>query len=196
MKAVKYMLMSLGFLVFVRAVAWFCFLQPAAPLISSEDRAQISLMPLPAKLEQTGERFLVSADMGYLLENQSTPRVEKAFDRFFSRMKSQTGFGKNAEASHNLVIKLESSGSDPNPKFGSDESYTLFIDSDLITLSAPKEYGILYGLETLAQLIQEENGQWYIQTMKIEDKPRFAWRGLMIDLARHFFAKRGHITQS
>lgn len=189
MKALKYILIAVGFLVLAGAVAWFGFLRPAPPLISPEDRAQISLMPLPAKLELTGERFLVSADMDYLLENQSTPRIEKALIRFFSRMKSQTGFGNNAAATNNLVIKLESSDSDAYPEFGSDESYTLTIDSDLITLSAPKEYGILHGLETLAQLIQEENSQWYIQTMKIEDKPRFAWRGLMIDVARHFLPK-------
>jgi hexosaminidase len=189
MKAVKYILIALGFLVLVGAVAWFGFLRPAPPLISPQDRAQIYLMPLPAKLELGEGEFLISSDVNLEIENHSTQRVEKALDRFFSRMKSQTGFGKNSGQSKNLIVKLSSPDSDPFPVFDSDESYNLSISTDQVILSAPLEYGILHGLETLAQLIQEENGQWYIQTMEIEDKPRFPWRGLMIDVARHFLPK-------
>ena len=189
MKAVKYILGSLGFLVLVGAVVWFGFLRPAPPLISLEDRAQISLMPLPAKLELSEGKFLLDNDINVVFEKHSTAKIEKALERFLIKMKSQTGFGRTIETSNNLVIILESSDSDAYPVVGSDESYTLSIDAKFITLSAPSEYGILLGLETLAQLIQEENGQWYVQTMEIADKPRFAWRGLMIDVARHFLPK-------
>jgi hexosaminidase len=189
MKAVKYSLMALAFLVLVGAIAWFGFLRPEPPLISPEDRTQISLMPLPAKLELGGEKFLIDSDLNYEAENQTTPRMEKALERFFNRMKSQTGFSTHSTGAKKLIIKLSSSNSDAFPVFESDESYTLSISTDRIELSAPTEFGVLHGLESLSQLIQEENGQWYIQTMEIEDKPWFAWRGLMIDVARHFLPK-------
>ena len=96
MKAIKYSLMTLAILVFVGAIAWFGFLRPEPPLISQEDRTQISLMPLPAKLELGGEKFLIDSDLNYKAEKQTTPRMEKALERFFSRMKSQTGFSTHS----------------------------------------------------------------------------------------------------
>ena len=67
-----------------------------------------------------------------------------------------------------------------------DESYQLAITPKQIILDAPTTIGALRGLETFLQLVQSIRGQYSLPLVRIEDKPRFAWRGLMIDVARHF----------
>ena len=78
-----------------------------------------------------------------------------------------------------------------------DEAYALHIDENAITISAAGYSGLLYGLETLRQLLPEEiesaalqgNITWVVPTVDIQDSPRFPWRGLMLDVSRHFFPK-------
>ena len=67
-----------------------------------------------------------------------------------------------------------------------DESYLLDITANKITINATTDVGALHGLETLLQLLQNNSKSFYFPTSKISDFPRFTWRGLMIDGARHF----------
>ncbi len=77
------------------------------------------------------------------------------------------------------------------------EGYTLSVSSSSITIKAKTNAGFIYGLETIRQLLPtaiESNtlvsdAQWVIPAVEIKDKPRFEWRGLMLDLSRHFFGK-------
>ena len=69
-----------------------------------------------------------------------------------------------------------------------DESYTLTLSSPTAVLKAPAVWGAIRGLETFSQLLQM-NGEYTIQGgagMVIKDAPRFPWRGIMLDPARHF----------
>src|SRR5262245_49470045 len=63
-----------------------------------------------------------------------------------------------------------------------DESYTLDADTDGVRISGGAA-GVFYGRQTLRQLISDG----YLTEVHIEDAPRFPWRGLMLDVARHFF---------
>ena len=74
------------------------------------------------------------------------------------------------------------------PSIGADESYLLVVSNDKIILKAPTTLGALHGFETIIQLLSKNkgNGDYYFPSLKIEDAPRFEWRGLMIDVARHF----------
>jgi len=67
---------------------------------------------------------------------------------------------------------------------GAPESYVLEVTSDVVTLSAPDEAGLFYGRQTLLQLRDGDGG---IEPVRIEDAPRYAHRGVMLDVARHFF---------
>jgi hexosaminidase len=69
-----------------------------------------------------------------------------------------------------------------------DEGYLLQVSSSGIRIKAPKPAGIFYGIQTLRQLIQgeDESGK-IIPAVQIQDKPRFHWRGLMLDVGRHFY---------
>lgn len=77
-------------------------------------------------------------------------------------------------------------------QLGVDESYTLNVTSPIAVLVAPTVYGALRGLETFSQLLecQENEGQWSYTIgntpITLSDKPRFPWRGLLIDTSRHF----------
>jgi hexosaminidase len=67
-----------------------------------------------------------------------------------------------------------------------DESYQLEIKSDKITINANSDLGAIHALETVLQLLQNNSNSYYFPTVTISDFPRFTWRGLMIDAARHF----------
>jgi len=67
---------------------------------------------------------------------------------------------------------------------GAPESYVLEVTGDVVTLSAPDEAGLFYGRQTLQQLRDDDGG---IAPVRIEDAPRYAHRGVMLDVARHFF---------
>ncbi|MEJ2007611.1 MAG: family 20 glycosylhydrolase [Acidobacteriota bacterium] len=69
---------------------------------------------------------------------------------------------------------------------GTDESYSLVVSSASAVLSAPTTLGAVRGLATFRQLIQKSNGNFHLPVVSIEDAPRYPWRGLMIDVARHF----------
>ncbi|WP_051323833.1 beta-N-acetylhexosaminidase [Candidatus Solirubrobacter pratensis] len=67
---------------------------------------------------------------------------------------------------------------------GAPESYALEVTSDRVTLTAPDEAGLFYGRRTLEQLRGPDGS---MPPVRIEDAPRFAHRGVMLDVARHFF---------
>src|SRR5438045_2052443 len=79
-----------------------------------------------------------------------------------------------------------------------DEGYKLTVSSSLITINANKPAGLFYGMQTLVQLFPKEiegktvakNVSWIAPAVTITDYPRFGWRGLMFDIARHFFGKK------
>lgn len=81
----------------------------------------------------------------------------------------------------NLIIKK-------NPALDKEE-YTLDIGENEITITASSEIGAYYALQSLRQLSKNELGRDTVKCCKIEDKPRFSWRGLQLDESRHFFGK-------
>src|SRR5690606_25492764 len=109
------------------------------------------------------------------------------------KLKSSTGLDislerGNESSSNTILLKLDKSI--PNPPAG----YRLNVNSSGVTLSASEPAGIFYGIQTLYQLLPKEimadsksNIAWTMPAVTIEDHPRFAWRGLMLDVARHFF---------
>lgn len=75
-----------------------------------------------------------------------------------------------------------------------EEGYHLQVNQNGISLTAPKHAGIFYGIQTLLQLLPNDvesndrrDDTWMIRHVTIKDYPRFGWRGLMLDVSRHFF---------
>jgi hexosaminidase len=91
----------------------------------------------------------------------------------------------NDANSATLLVDSGGPGKDV-PSVEEDESYTLEISDRRATLKAPTTIGILHGLETFLQLLDSDRDGYFIPSVSIQDKPRFPWRGLLIDVARHF----------
>src|SRR6202030_1710031 len=90
-----------------------------------------------------------------------------------------------ADASPTLSIHPAQAG-EPVQKLGEDESYELAITDSGAKLAAPTTLGILHGLQTFLQLVETTGKGFAVPAVTIKDQPRFPWRGLLIDVSRHF----------
>jgi len=82
----------------------------------------------------------------------------------------------------------------PGDRSLGDEGYRLRVAADTVSISARRPAGLFWGTQTLTQLMppriesgEPVSGPWLVPRGTIHDRPRFAWRGLMLDVARHFF---------
>ncbi len=175
-------------LIAAAAVAWFGFLKPKPPPISAEDRARLAMMPLPAEFKSANGEFIIDETFGHRFSTLTTPRLERAVERFYGKLSSVTGLSIGSGIHPSLILKCK--GSEKNyPSLGDDESYTITVSGKKIVVAAPEETGIIYALESLLQLTRQKEGKWIIPALSIKDQPRYPWRGLMIDACRHWIPK-------
>jgi hexosaminidase len=134
-------------------------------------------MPLPWKFVPAAGRLLIDPSFAIEVHGFTDRRIEDAAQRFTARVSGQTGIpivgGKTA-------LFIDSAPS------GVAESYQLDVSPEKAVLSASTVEGALHGLETFAQLIVPGAAGFEVSSVHIEDHPRFSWRGLMIDCARHW----------
>src|SRR5208283_3683080 len=149
-----------------------------------------SLMPLPAKLQLASGALKINERFGVALSGYSEPRLERAAERFLVELHRQTGlvFSNRAavDASRAVLIVTTDHESKPVQELGEDESYTLEVAASGAKLHAATPLGVLRGLQTFLQLVSITPDGFAAPAVSIQDQPRFAWRGLMIDSGRHF----------
>lgn len=157
----------------------------------------IELIPNPSHIEQTSKRaFLFSSFTTFGL-GENTPdefkdELIKIGDMFNDKIEAPFGYriekAKNgAESSILFIIDKNFS------KNG--EDYSFESDSSRITIKAASPAGIFYGVQTLLQLLPSQvksktfvsDVRWSVPAVIINDSPRMAWRGVMLDVTRHFF---------
>lgn len=154
------------------------------------------LMPLPANLKQGPGDFRVTAALRVAFAGVRNARLDNALARTLRAWESRSGlaFARDAtghfipavdEATAGLIIGCTQAGADI-PELREDESYSLQISPTQVRLSAASGRGILHGLATLQQLLQADPAGWFLPEATITDRPRFPWRGLMIDVCRHW----------
>jgi hexosaminidase len=148
------------------------------------------MMPMPAKVETANGRLAIDGGFSAAATRFSDDRLQAALKRLAARIARQTGIpiglGKSADSARR-VLSVECAAAGPAwPTLGEDEAYTLDIAADGARVKAATVAGALHGLETFAQLIAPGPEGFSAPVVHIEDKPRFPWRGLMIDVARHF----------
>jgi len=145
-------------------------------------------MPLPAVLKSGKGEFILDQSLAHDFTSLSTPKLERAVDRFYQKLSGETGMELGAGSNRVLILECRGTAK-PYPAPGDDESYTVKVSRKKIVVKAPGETGIIFALETLLQLAREENGKWVIPALTLEDRPRYSWRGLMIDACRHWVPK-------
>ena len=122
-------------LLVVLAIAWFGFLKPDPPPISAEDRAEVTLMPLPSQLKMGKGSFVMNDRMGHTFTSLSTPRMDRAMARFYQKLSVQTGLTLGSGSEKKLI--LECTGSEMiYPSLGDEESYSIKITGARILVKA------------------------------------------------------------
>src|SRR5690242_1543346 len=167
-------------------ILWvICFFFIAAA--SAQEAAMLPLMPVPASFH-TGEGwFPVNQSLHVATQGNGDSRVSHAVERFFRNLASRTGIPlRNTPADNpNFFLNCAASG-EKIQSFGEDESYRLEVTSTAIRLDAPNPLGIIHGLQTFLQLVRLGPDGFIVPAIIIEDRPRFLWRGLLMDVSRHF----------
>ncbi len=159
------------------------------PLLSKGQH--FNLMPWPQSLEVSDGRFNLSKEFNIALYGTVSDRLEKGASRWLRRLDGRTGLFfdqefisfKDSTSGAALVITINRMG---DLRSGEDESYQLSITNNGIHIQAETDFGALHGLETLIQLLHADQNGYFFPAVNINDSPRFPWRGLMIDVARHF----------
>ena len=136
-------------------------------------------MPLPRRVHPGAGR-LTLVDGGWKWAGTNTPRLARAARRLRDQVAGVAGAGRGCPVTVSCEVSEEF------PALDDDESYRLAIDPGEARIEAAGEWGVLRAFATLAQLVQADAEGPHLPVLKIDDAPRFPWRGLMIDTARHF----------
>jgi len=151
----------------------------------------LTLMPAPEKLSFGEGKFILTHSFDISIFGNTDKRIYPYATRILRRLSGRTGLFfpqdnvTNASASDtsDLQISVEQPG---KVLLNEDESYSLQVLKDKILLKAKTDLGALRGMESLLQLLQNDETHYFFPVITINDKPRFPWRGLMMDACRHF----------
>jgi len=154
---------------------------------------KISIIPKPVKIEQGYDNFELTKKTRIIKSKHNYDK--QVADYLLDILNSATGLelehGEPFEEKYVIVFEysaIEDLG---------DEGYVLEVNKNKILIKANESRGLFYGVQTLLQLMppeifsaeKTEKKKWLVPCCKIYDKPRFAWRGMHLDVSRHFFPK-------
>ncbi len=150
----------------------------------------ISVMPLPRSITVQPGALMIGDTFSVQYARTPDPRLQAAGMRMLARLDRQCGGVLRAQklpaaGPATLLIDVAAAGSAVQ-SLDEDESYRLVISPGGAKLSAATGLGAMHGFETLLQLVATRAGSCQLPSATIDDSPRFAWRGLMVDVSRHF----------
>jgi hexosaminidase len=156
-------------------------------------QAEMGLMPLPSHLEAGTGNFTLKPGMHLAYIHFHNPRLEAGALRMMTRLQFESGVPlphipsqiAGDAATAGIVLDVAGPG-ETIQSVNEDESYALTVTPNLVTIQAATVVGAFHGMETLLQLVQLKENAALIPAVSIQDTPRFHWRGLMIDVCRHF----------
>lgn len=131
----------------------------------------LSIVPAPVSLAASGDvPFALNGDVCITGDAD-------AGDALRALVQARTGLALGAGLDAAITLTITP---------GVAESYEIAVDSASITVTGGDAAGLFYGVQTLGQLITRVDGGWVVPAVTITDAPRFAYRGVMLDIARHF----------
>jgi hexosaminidase len=153
-------------------------------------RDTLHLMPMPADIKTADGKLVIDGSFSIAGTGYQEPRLAAAMLRFIKRLEQRTGIVFPASiaadpAKATVVVHCEAAGETIQSVRGN-ESYVLEVKPQQAHLVASSPVGVLRGLETLLQLVDFDSESFGFPIIKISDKPRFPWRGLMLDPCRHW----------
>src|SRR5947209_7000021 len=170
---------------YVIVMLCLCFVTVA----DAQPPRQLNLMPMPSDLQLGTGQMSIDQSFSVALTGYKEARLERAVHRLIANICGRTGMPLKAQIvdgeNGSLVIYTDQASKEIQEP-GEDESYTLEVTSSGAKLSALNPLGTLHGLQTFLQLIKTAPSGFSVPAVTIHDTPRFVWRGLMIDVSRHF----------
>lgn len=153
--------------------------------------SSINLIPQPVEIKQNKGTYQLKAVTTISFNKAESQKVAGMLAH---NLNTPTGLNLKVQQGKSGTIQLNLNEI-VNPRLGK-EGYTLESTTKGVIISANETAGLFYGTQTLMKLLPKEieskevtKGNWVISAVKIIDYPRFAWRGLMLDVSRHFFPK-------
>lgn len=171
-------------LVFIIAV--LALLSSCQNVQKEEHSTNLHLVPYPAKVyEQKGE-FQLTTNTTIVAKDESSKSIATLLQDL---LQTSTDFEiEIADNGSSNAISLET------VKGMKDEAYTLSVQSNKVVIKASSASGLFYGIQTFRQLLPAEiesktptQQDWKVACVEIEDEPRYSYRGMHLDVARHFF---------
>ncbi len=162
-----------------------------ATLIATLLASAISIIPQPLSVKETKGSFDLLKDRTVSCDKAMGERAQAAVRGLCDDLGTVTGktfsIAQGQEASSGLSFAIEPTMAD--------EAYTITIDKHSAMVKASGDAGFLYAIQTLKQLMpvsiygtaRDTESRWTLPCCEIKDKPRFAWRGMMLDCSRHFW---------
>lgn len=183
MKAIRYISILLLLSCVLKATA-----QTNVP--GAQPATQHHLMPVPASVRFNPGRLSIGKSFNVAARGKVDGRLQSAIERAVRRLEGRTGmeFGRGLSSdADNATLLIETQGlGKAVPSVDEDESYSLEVSGRQALLRAQTVVGALRGLETFLQLLEGDREGYFIPAVSIRDQPRFRWRGLLIDVGRHY----------
>ena len=145
----------------------------------------INIIPMPQNLVQNQGVFKLSSGTSF---GATTDEAKTVAEFFAAKMRNATGYNISVSDKGDITLTLDSA-LDVN-----DEGYTLDVTSEGVTVKAKTPQGLFYGMQSFMQLLPAEIESaekasgiaWQAPAVSIKDEPRFGYRGVMLDVCRHF----------
>src|SRR3954470_23329996 len=176
--------------VLMRSREFFCILFIALAFrycATAQSQTPLNLMPMPASVQQTAGQLPIDQTFSVEITGNHDASLDAAVQRFTKQLSAQTGIPFRAQTGANPTLSVHADKAlESVLKLGEDESYELTVTNSSAQITAPTTLGALHGLQTFLQLVAIGPAGFSVPAVTIKDQPRFPWRGMLIDVSRHF----------
>ncbi|HZW70654.1 MAG TPA: family 20 glycosylhydrolase, partial [Hanamia sp.] len=164
------------------AALFICQLPVVAQTEATSERYPI--IPYPVHLVPANGDFVVNKNTSIVIQNQSFRQDATALKQIIKESGGIVPRYSKTTRSNSIILKRDNSIESP-------EGYNLSVTPSNVILSARTSAGIFWGIETIRQLLPVSNSTnkaLKIPSVEIKDQPAYAWRGMHLDVSRHFFS--------
>ena len=169
---------------------WICLLVLSSSVIMGQDN-HLDITPTPQSLVQKNGHFTLNSKTSFAIGKNQRADLKKVAAYFQSKILYSTGYNlniKNSGSSNAISLQI-----DKSLKIGN-EGYQLTVTPKKVIVKAKTPQGIFYGMQSVMQLLPPQiesetiidNVAWEIPCVEIKDEPAYGYRGMMLDVCRHF----------